>query len=286
MHKYNMKQYYLDLLQTLHAWVLNPRNKLHRLFSEILVFGIKQAWACLFGGLLLTLIIASSLFYPEQAILSRYDFLFIGAILIQIGLIAFKLETFAELKVIIIFHIIGTIMEIFKTEMGSWTYPEDSVIRINQVPLFSGFMYSAIGSYIARAWRGFDFRFTHHPTTWLVLLLSAAIYINFFSHHFIGDARIALFAITGMLFLRTQIYFKILDRYRSMPLIAGFVLVAMFIWLAENISTMANIWLYPSQQSGWVLVPFSKMGSWFLLMIISYGLIASLHKIKSLKNEC
>jgi len=281
-----MKQYYLDLLQTLHAWVLNPRNKLHRLFSEILVFGIKQAWACLFGGLLLTLIIASALFYPEQAILSRYDFLFIGAILIQIGLLAFKLETFAELKVIIIFHIIGTIMEIFKTEMGSWSYPEDSVIRINQVPLFSGFMYSAVGSYIARAWRGFDFRFTHHPTTWTVLLLSAAIYINFFSHHFISDARIVLFAITGMLFLRTQIYFKILDRYRSMPLIVGFVLVAMFIWLAENISTMANIWLYPSQQSGWVLVPFSKMGSWFLLMIISYGLISSLHKIKSLKNEC
>jgi uncharacterized membrane protein YoaT (DUF817 family) len=31
------------------------------------------------------------------------------------------------------------------------------------VPLFTGFMYAAIGSYIARCWRLFDFRFTRHP---------------------------------------------------------------------------------------------------------------------------
>ncbi|MBL4618209.1 MAG: DUF817 domain-containing protein [Robiginitomaculum sp.] len=279
-----MKHNRLNFFQTLHIWAVGSQSKLHRLFYEILMFGIKQAWACLFGGLFLALIIASALFYPEQTIISRYDFLFFGAILIQIGLIAFKLETFAELKVIVIFHIIGTVMEIFKTEMGSWAYPEDSLIRLYQVPLFSGFMYSAVGSYIARAWRGFDFLFARHPPIWTALLLSAAIYMNFFSHHFIADIRIILFAITGMLFLRTQIYFKILDRYRSMPLILGFVLVAAFIWLAENISTMANIWLYPSQQSVWILVPLTKLGSWFLLMIISYGLIASLNKITKPEN--
>ena len=37
-------------------------------------------------------------------------------------------------------------MEVFKTEAGSWTYPEDNLLRIGGVPLFSGFMYAAVGS--------------------------------------------------------------------------------------------------------------------------------------------
>ena len=54
-------------------------------------------------------------------------------------------------------------MEIFKTSVGSWIYPEPSLLRIGGVPLFTGFMYAAIGSYIARCWRLFDFRFTRPP---------------------------------------------------------------------------------------------------------------------------
>ncbi len=175
-------------------------------------------------------------------------------------------------------------MEIFKVHMGSWSYPETSLIRIGDVPLFSGFMYSAVGSYIARAWRGFDFRFRNHPPIWTISLLSIAIYVNFFSHHFVIDFRIILFAITGILFWKTHIYYKILDRYHTMPLLLGFILVALFIWLAENISTFANVWLYPEQQDGWQAISFGKLGSWFLLMIISYGLIARLHNIKNHKT--
>jgi uncharacterized membrane protein YoaT (DUF817 family) len=53
--------------------------------------------------------------------------------------------------VIAIFHLVGTVMEVFKTAHGSWIYPEPSLLRIGGVPLFSGFMYACIGSYLARA---------------------------------------------------------------------------------------------------------------------------------------
>ena len=251
---------------------------------EFIRFGIKQAWACLFGGLLLALLIATFMFYPANASLAgiplaRYDFLVVAAIAIQIAMLAFGLETFEEAKVILIFHIVGTVMEIFKTAMGSWTYPEASFLRIAGVPLFSGFMYAAVGSYIARVWRLFDFRFVNHPPLWTLALLSIGIYINFFTHHFVPDMRLGLFAIAAALFGRSLVHYRIWRQHRVMPLAVGLTLVALFIWSAENIATFARAWVYPNQQAGWQMVSFAKLGSWFLLMIISYTLVAWVHGI-------
>ena len=67
---------------------------------EFIRFGLKQAWACLFGGALVALIIATSLWYPRDAPLGRYDFLFLAAVAIQIVMLAFRLETLDEAKVI------------------------------------------------------------------------------------------------------------------------------------------------------------------------------------------
>ena len=47
---------------------------------EFLVFGLKQAWACLFGGAMLALIIGTRLWWPDEAPLARYDFLFLAAL--------------------------------------------------------------------------------------------------------------------------------------------------------------------------------------------------------------
>lgn len=130
---------------------------------EILRFGIKQGWACLFGGSQLTLIVASRLWYPASASLPRYDALVLAALLVQAALLLLRLETVQEAKVILAFHVVGTVMEVFKTGVGSWTYPEASVLRVGHVPLFTGFMYAAVGSYLFRVWRLFDFRFDRHP---------------------------------------------------------------------------------------------------------------------------
>ena len=173
---------------------------------EFLLFGFKQGWACLFGGLLLALLLGTHLFYPDGAPLHRYDFLTLAAITIQAGMLAFRLETWREARVILIFLVVGTVMELFKTHFGSWTYPEANLLRIGGVPLFSGFMYAAVGSYIARVWRIFDFRFTGYPDRATTYFMAVMIYVNFFAHHYAPDMRLVLFAATFVIFRRTVIY--------------------------------------------------------------------------------
>ena len=127
---------------------------------------MKQAWACLFAGLMLALIIGTWAWYPKGATLARYDFLVIAAVLIQALMLAFKLETWEEARVILVFHVVGTAMEVFKTSVGSWMYPEPSLLRIGGVPLFTGFMYAAIGSFMARVWRLFSLLFSLSSRLW------------------------------------------------------------------------------------------------------------------------
>ena len=139
-----------------------PKPGLHAWAYEFALFVFKQGWACLFGALMLALLLGTYLFYPTGAPLARYDFLTAMALLIQIAMLWTRLETVDEAKVILAFHVVGTVMELFKTSAGSWLYPEPSLLRIGGVPLFSGFMYAAVGSYIARVWRIFDFRFRRY----------------------------------------------------------------------------------------------------------------------------
>ncbi len=245
---------------------------------EFLRFGIKQGWACLFGGLMLALLLGTHFWYPHDALLHRYDALTLAAVAIQVAMLGARLETWQEAKVILLYHIAGTVMEVFKTDVGSWHYPEASLLHIGGVPLFSGFMYASIGSYIARAWRLFDFRFTHHPPFWTVMALAAAIYANFFTHHFMPDLRLGLFAAAALLFGRTWIHFRVWRVWRRMPLLLGSVLVALFIWFAENIGTFAGAWLYPGQGAGWSPVGVAKFGSWFLLMLVSYALVTIVNR--------
>jgi uncharacterized membrane protein YoaT (DUF817 family) len=176
-------------------------------------------------------------------------------------------------------------MEIFKTQAGSWIYPEPSILRIGMVPLFSGFMYAAVGSYLARVWRIFDFRFSHHPPIWATVLLAVAVYVNFFAHHWLPDIRLALFAASALLYARTWVFYRPDQAVRRMPLLLGFALVALFIWFAENLGTFSQAWVYPSQQDGWQMVPFAKLGSWFLLMLISFVMVSLVRTPRSPAND-
>ncbi len=255
---------------------------LGRVWHELLIFGVLQAWACLFAGVLLGFILLTKFSYPAWMPIARYDFLLLVAVTTQVALLALKFERIEEAKVILIFHVVATVMELFKTAKGSWVYPDANLIRIAGVPLFSGFLYSAVGSYIARCWRLFDFRFSHYPDvrwTWLLALL---VYINFFTHHYIIDARWALFAMAGAIYGRTMIHFTVDRVPRRMPLLLGFFLVSLFIWLAENIGSFSAVWLYPHQLRTWSPVTWGKLGSWFLLMIISFVLVSLVNRPREL----
>ncbi len=260
---------------------LEPLSRSHPKLHEFLWFGLKQAWACLFSGLLLVGIVMTRLWYPDIP-LARYDFLFFYAIAIQIALFLLKLESWREIGVIFLFHLMATAMELFKTsaDIGSWNYPENSLIRIGNVPLFTGFMYSAVGSYIARAWHGFHFSFTGFPPLWLAAGIAIFAYANFFTHHYLPDIRWILIAIGTFAFWRTRVHFKPKNTTFQMPLIIGFILVALFLYLAENIGTIARAWQYPGQENGWKPVHFSKFTAWYLLMQLSFVLIYALRRIE------
>ncbi|MDZ4690437.1 DUF817 domain-containing protein [Terricaulis sp.] len=245
---------------------------------EFLLFGLKQAWACLFGGLMLALLVGTHLLWPDDAPLARYDFLVIASVAIQVALLITKLERWDEALVILIFHIVGTIMEIFKTAHGSWIYPEESVLRIAGVPLFSGFMYACVGSYIARAMRLFEIKFQNYPPLWTTWALALLAYINFFTHHYTIDIRLGLFAFSALIFGRAWFVFTPDRTPRRMPMLIGLLLVALFIWIAENAGTFAAAWVYPSQRDGWHIVPIDKMGAWYLLIMLSFVLVTLVHK--------
>ena len=250
-----------------------PARGVRAVLVECVVFVLKQAWACIFGFLLLVVLVAARLWYPEDAVLARNDALTIAAIVIQVLLLAFRLETGRELWVIMLFHITGTAMELFKTDVGSWAYEGEGILRIGAVPLFSGFMYAAVGSYMVRVYRLHDLRFSRYPARWLTTAIAALIYVNFFSHHFIIDLRWVLLAAVIVVWWRTQMHFRVYRVTLRAPLLAVFAGVAAFIWIAENIATWAGAWLYPHQMDGWELVSPQKFIAWFLLMIISVVLV-------------
>ena len=258
-----------------------PSSRLNASVWEFFLFAFKQAWACLFGALLLTLILLTRWFWPAHFWLARYDFLFLAAVTIQVLLLVLRMETVREAKIIFVFHVIGTLMELFKTTLGSWTYPERSFFHLGHVPLFSGFMYASVGSFLARVTRILDMRYTRFPNRALTLGLALLIYANFFTHHYLPDIRIALFAAVALAFGPTWVFFKPYRTFRRMPLLLGFILVALFIWGAENIGTFAAVWVYPNQRNGWQLVDYSKFGSWLLLMIISFILVVYVHPPKA-----
>ena len=78
----------------------------------------------------------------------------------------------------------------------------------------------------------------------------------------------------AVLFWRTGVWFRSFRMHRRMPLLLGFLLVALFIWFAENLATFSNAWLYPDQRHGWTIVSPMKLGAWYLLMIISFVLVS------------
>jgi len=248
--------------------------------AEFGAFGIKQVRACLFAGLFFAAVFA----VPRGGLfgIPRYDLLLIIALLIQAGMLWAKLESWDEVKAITLFHLIGFALEVFKTSSGikSWSYPDFAYTKVLGVPLFSGFMYAAVGSYIIQAWRLFDLRIRHHPPYWMAALIAVAIYANFFTHHFIPDFRWYLAACALGLYARTTVVFRPLDRDRTMPLLASFLLIGFFVWLAENISTFFGIWRYPNQLGAWTNVHVGKWSSWSLLVIMTFTIVANLKHIK------
>lgn len=245
------------------------RARLPAALTELAMFVLKQAWACLFGGLMLAAILLSKALWQEGWPIHRYDALLVFAVALQVAFLRFRLETWAEARVILLFHLTGTAMEWFKVDAGSWSYPEPGLFKVLNVPLFSGFMYAAVGSYMARVIRIFEMRFAPYPPFWATMVLAGAIYANFFVHHFLPDGRFVLMAASLVLYWRTRIWFRVTAGARWMPLPLAAFLSALALWLAENIGTATGTWLYYGQGPQ-TPVSYAKIGSWYLLLYVSF----------------
>lgn len=254
-----------------------------KFIRSLFQFAWLQALSCIFpviifGTLALTKIV-------EVPGIHRYDLILLICLLAQAGMVVFKLETVDELKVICVFHLIGLGLELYKVHMGSWSYPEAGWSKVFGVPLYSGFMYASVASYICQAWRRMELRMTGWPRAVYTVLLCAAIYFNFFTHHYTWDFRWVLTALLVVVFWRTKVYFSVLGRTYWMPLTVSFLLIGFFIWIAENISTFLGAWSYPDQERVWRLVHIGKISSWFLLVVISVIIVAQLKRVKAGMTE-
>ncbi len=242
-------------------------------------FGIKQACACAFAGSFFAVLFLSN--HLPLGGLARYDFLFLAALGLQVGLVGLGLESWREVKAISLFHALGLLLELFKTHpaIGSWSYPEPGVLKLWGVPLYSGFMYAAVASYMIQSWRLLDLKLSGYPSAWLGWPLGVAVYLNFFTHHFLWDLRWPLAALTLAIFWRTRVHYTPRRTRLWMPLPLSFVLIGFFVWLAENIATLFRAWTYPNQQDAWAVVHWGKISSWALLVIMSFIIVAGLKRV-------
>lgn len=186
---------------------------------QFLHFGYHQAMSCLFPVAIFGTLALSSL--VDWPIIHRYDAILLILVAVQYLMYRGGLETIDEVKVIGLFHIIGLMLEMYKVHMGSWSYPEPGLTKLLGVPLYSGFMYASVASFMCQIWRRLGMDMTGWP---------------------------------GLI-----------------P--------------AENITTFFNAWKYPDQHAAWKLVSFSKISSWFLLVIISVIIVAQLKHVKTGRSQ-
>jgi len=263
-----------------------PEHLLTRRFVHILMqlirFGWQQALSCIFPVVIFASLALTKL--VPLPWLPRYDWLLLICLAMQVWMVRSGLETRDELKVITVFHLIGLALELFKVHMGSWSYPEEGWTKVGGVPLYSGFMYASVASYMCQAWRRLKLGLVNWPTLWIVTPLAAAIYLNFFTHHFWIDIRWWLAGLVLIVFWRTSITFAVGERRYRMPLALSFVLIGFFIWVAENVATFFSAWQYPNQSDVWRIVHLGKISSWLLLVIVSFLIVAALKQVKEQRN--
>ncbi|UYQ62593.1 DUF817 domain-containing protein [Streptomyces peucetius] len=238
---------------------------------QLLRFGLLQLRCCAFAVALIGGIAVSAVL--PQLPVARYDLLL--AYGVGLAVLARKVgwDSARDTAVIAACHLIGLLFELVKVRMGSWSYPEDAVAKVAGVPLYGGFLYAAVGSYVCRAWHLFDLRlggYRHRAMT----VLAGAVYLNFFTHHWLPDARWILAALVLCATAGTRVRFRVGEQDHRMPLALSFVLIGFFLWIAENISTYAGAWSYPDQLAGWQPVSVTKFGAWALLISVTFVLVA------------
>ncbi len=245
--------------------------------KKLFLFGYLQAISCVFPVLIFASLAISSQLHLGIA---RYDLLLLICIVTQYVMYKAGLETRDEVLVITVFHLLGLVMELHKVNQGSWSYPEQAYTKILGVPLYSGFMYASVGSYICQAWRNLKLETVAWPSYPAAGIIGAAIYLNFFTNAFIPDLRIYIALILIVVFWKTKFSFILNHNKYYISALLSFFIIGLFIWMAENIATFFGAWRYVYQHNGWKMVSWHKITSWSLLVIVSIIIVGQLKRVK------
>jgi uncharacterized membrane protein YoaT (DUF817 family) len=249
--------------------------------KQFLLFGYLQAISCIFPVLIFISLALSSALHVG---IPRYDLLLIVCIIAQVIMYKTGLETRDEVYVITLFHLLGLIMELHKVNRGSWSYPDEAYTKIMGVPLYAGFMYASVGSYICQAWRNLKLDTVHWPKDIFAVGIGAAIYLNFFTNAFIIDLRLYITLVLVVIFWKTKFSFKLHQKTYYISALLSFLIIGFFIWLAENIATFFGAWKYAYQHRGWQMVTWHKITSWSLLVIVSIIIVGQLKRLKESRS--
>lgn len=231
-----------------------------------------EAQACAFPFALVALLALTRA--VELPWIARYDWMFVFCVLIQLVMVALRIETWRDAAVVGLFHLLGMGLELYKVSNGSWSYPGESLLAVGPVPLYAGFMYGSVASFMALAWRKHRLHPEGWPPTPAALLVGVLIYLQFFVPTWSIASRIAMVIVVAFAFRRCTVHFDCAgDRY-WIPMPLAFLLIGSMIYVAENIATFLGAWSYPYQAEGWVPVHGAKLFSWVLLMTVSLIVVA------------
>lgn len=190
--------------------------------------------------------------------LPRYDLLLGLSLAMQAFMVISGLETVNELKMVSAFHLLGLCLELYKVSHGSWSYPEPG-FKIRGVPLYSGFMYASVASYMMQGWKRFELQLEGWPKLPYLAIAAISIYANFFLSRVFGDVRWWIIAIILVIFWKCRVRFTtIVGVRRSMPMLVAYGLIGLFVWFAEHLCTWLRAWEYPiSTGAGLLWMPAS-----------------------------
>lgn len=242
---------------------------------QLLLFARLQTRSCAFALALLAGL-ALSAAAPAMPV-ARYDLLLLYGLLLTAVFRACGWDSRRDLAIIAVCHLIGLAFELVKVSLGSWSYPEPALLKVAGVPLYGGFLYAAVGSYVCRSWRLLDLELVRYRPR-ATALVAAAIYANFFTHHWLPDLRWPLAALLVVVTAGTTVRFSVGGARYRMPLALSFTLIGFFLWLAENIATYLGAWRYPYQLQGWQPVPMDKFVAWALLISVTFVLVAAVRR--------
>jgi uncharacterized membrane protein YoaT (DUF817 family) len=245
------------------------------IFRELVAFLRIQFISALFPISLFTVLGVSKIW---DFGLPRYDLIFIACLIAQAAFLLTRLESLKELAELSVFHVCGLALEIYKVRNGSWTYPDDGYWRIGPVPIFSGFMYASVASYMLQAWKRLQLRTGEYPEAPWIVATCVVICFNFFLNKFWPASRLLITFLVLLVFWKSKVTFVNVEKRWQMPLNLAFFLLGLFVWMAEHICSALGAYQYPYQADGWTWVDPGKLTAWCLLVVVCFAIVASLSR--------